>query len=291
MIIEIWYDSDQGWDWGGGESLEAFSWGDDSGVELEKVGSKMYMVHSLRNWGRHDYQQVFYITDNEHEAIEKFVEELETLIENYLGFSEEEIAEALGIIEKYKEYSKDFERIKQVAEKLIAGEDPWEKMSTVEPAVREPSPLEVFEEFRQKFRTELCLSQDAMEWTKDLIEAYQPRGWGKSSLEVVSSCTYIVVKYKGYNIKKSQIASILQLSTDTVDAHCDDICSSLNLPRISSKRLFEEELKQYAFELRRLVNQGKSFYYISDNLNIEPKKLLRYLRRLGLECQSLGWGA
>ncbi len=276
--------------WWQGESLEAFWCGSDSGVELEKVGN-MYVVHSRKDWGGNGYTLTFYIADNKREATEKFVEELESLVKD-CELSESEIKAALRTVEKYKEYSQDFNQLKQIAEKLIAGEDLWE-----EPVIHRQSSLEVFEEFDEKLRSVLHLSQDAMECIKELILAYGPHEWNKKSLEVVGSCTYIVVNYKGYNVDKSQIASILQITKETFDALCNEICSSLSLPPIYSNGLtekeakFEEELKQHAFELRRLVDQGKSFYCISDSLNIEPKRLKGYLRRLGLKCKTLGWGS
>jgi len=141
------------------------------------------------------------------------------------------------------------------------------------------------------------MSQNALQYLGELVETCQSRRmhWNKSNAQLVASCIYIVVNYKHSRIEKSQIADVLQIDPETVDAYCDKICSSLNLPSISSEGLgekkakFEEELKQQAFELRRLVSQGKSFYFISKNLNIEPERLKRYLKRLKLECKSLGW--
>lgn len=119
MILEICYDSSQGWlatgeplrgVKGSAESLEelTFEQCGESSIELLRFG-EMYVISSLRDGGGTLYRRSFYVANNENEAKAAFALELESCLEDLgAGMTKEGLASASEILKRYKDYSKRF---------------------------------------------------------------------------------------------------------------------------------------------------------------------------------------
>lgn len=174
MIIKIEYDSKFGWSVEGGEEgLEEleFEQSDCGFITLSRSGH-MYVVEAVRDYftSGNPYTAICYVADNRREGIETFVKEIEWYLEECGdGITRKEIQEALKMLEKYKEYSKEFPRMKQIAKKLIS-----EKPPPPPPPALPPPVYVTFEKCKEQLKKDLKLPQDVLNRTRELIEEYQP---------------------------------------------------------------------------------------------------------------------
>jgi len=80
LIVEISYYKGE-WDFPTEEPLGSLYFDVDSYFELFRIQGKIYLVHLVDSWGRgpYEYMATFYIIDEEREALEKFLEEVEKI--------------------------------------------------------------------------------------------------------------------------------------------------------------------------------------------------------------------
>jgi len=81
LIIEISYFEGQ-WDYPTDEAMGTLYYGPDSYFELFKIKNRVYLIRHVDIWGEGEYGYMsrFFIIDNEVEAIEKFLEEVNEVI-------------------------------------------------------------------------------------------------------------------------------------------------------------------------------------------------------------------
>ncbi len=280
------------------------SFGENCFIEMLKVDGEMYIIHCVNTWGTRsqDYDASFYLVDNEREALEKFLEEIEKLQEE-TGIELETCSiddQLKSTLAKYREFPDKSPRLERIVEKTSSLK---EIQSSITP--RYSTDLAVLEGvYSDQFRKELGVSQDLLDRTKELIMAYQPHIPATNVSTVIGTCLLIAHLEKKRDVDDRRIAAILHLERSSIRNAYRRLSLKVRLPKLESKeertrsraRLakqiqFNEELKHYEPILRELVSQGKSFYFISNNLNVEPRKLRRLLKKLKLECSRLGWGA
>jgi len=241
MIVEICYDSDQGWlatgepladTKGSSEDLEelSFEQSDHGSITFSRCG-RMYVIHTVRELGG-DYTVIVYVADNKLEATRAFVEELESRLEEFgEDMTRRELEQTLKVLEKYKDYSKKFSTIKNIAEKLIAEKPPPPSLPSSPPPVSM-----TFETCKEQLKKDLSLSEDVINRTRVLIEEYQPHldktvktliDNYKTLIEegeteyitplfklpeylkpemVIGACLYLACKERGVSVSQFQIA-------------------------------------------------------------------------------------
>jgi hypothetical protein len=263
MIIEICYDSDQGWLSTGeplaktrepSEDLEelSFEQSNNGFIHFSHCGS-MYVIHAVREFGGSDHIVIFYIADNKHEATKAFVEELEFHLEEFSdNMTRKELENALKTSEKYKDYSRKFSRIKQMTEKLIAKKPPPPSPPSFPPPVSM-----MLETCKEQLKKDLNLPQGVLDRTRELIESYQPcvdehiKGLienYKAQIEegkieyvspvlelprylkpeiIVGACLYLACNEKGVRVSQFQIAK--------TQGHYDTSALSITIGQVSTK--------------------------------------------------------
>jgi len=240
MIIEICYDSKHGL-LATGEPCErakgssedlvelSFEQSNSGSISFSRCGD-MYVIPVVRDYSPGGFTLIVYVADNEHEATKAFVEELERRLDEFGDrMTRKELEETLKALEKYKDYSKNFSEMKQMAERLISGK----------PLPPSPPPAIsiTFEKTKEKLKKDLSLPQDVLNRTRELIDAYQPYVDKKvkdliehfkdlieigelhipPTLEpqlprlmrtdiVIGACLYLACKEKGLSVSQFQIA-------------------------------------------------------------------------------------
>ena len=140
----------------------------------------------------------------------------------------------------------------------------------------------------------LKLPQDLTESIRALIKDAECFSNRMDYKLVIGACAYIAASFNEDRLGKTEIAKIFQIDEKEMANAAFQICAFLPLPQIrpiggKEHVKLDNELKPYALQLRSLIKDGKSFFYISEKLGISTSKLRRYLKRLKLECQEIGW--